>query len=78
MNNNMEAGFMPGYRPNPIFPNFNFIQDIRNLENRVSNLEREVNRLRNRVNRLESNHPMPRVDETSYTNTYQSQGYNMM
>lgn len=77
MNNSQD---MTGFGFNPFFPNQNVNQSIRNLENRVSNLEREVNRLRNRISRLENNWtpPRPRENETSYTNTYEAQGYNMM
>lgn len=76
MNNNMD---LSGYGFNPIFPGVNWSQTIRALENRVSNLEREVNRLRNRVSRLENSFPpRPRTQETSYTNAYQAEGYNMM
>lgn len=75
----MNNSDMTGFGFNPFFPGTGINQTIRSLEDRVSNLEREVNRLRNRVNRLENNFPsMPRVQENSYTNAYQTQGYNMM
>ena len=50
MNNNMQPfPFQGGTN----YPNMNFNQDIRNLENRVYNLEREVMRLKNKIERLE-------------------------
>jgi predicted RNase H-like nuclease (RuvC/YqgF family) len=66
----------PNFFPNGInFPNMNFSQDIKNLENRVYNLEKEVTRLKNKLERLE-NLPMPLSD--NYTSSYEANSYNMM
>ncbi len=72
MNNNMQPfGLTNGFP----FPDMNYNQDIRNLENRVYNLEKEVNRLRNKIEKLE-NIKNPYHD--NYTATYQPNSYNMM
>lgn len=80
MNNNMEASYMPGFLPGPgpIFPNPNYNQQIKTLENRVYNLEREVNRLKSRVSRLENGYPVPLNKDANYSTSYQAQEYNMM
>ncbi len=72
MNNNMQPfAFQGGMN----YPNMNFNQDIRNLENRVYNLEKEVMRLKNKIEKLE-NTPTPYHD--NYTSNYQPNSYNMM
>lgn len=53
------------------YPNMNFNQSIRNLENRVFNLEREVMRLKNKLEKLENT-------PNNYTSNYQPNSYNMM
>lgn len=57
------------------YPNMNFNQSIRNLENRVYNLEREVMRLKNKLAKLEN---MPTPYQDNYTSNYQPNSYNMM
>lgn len=71
MNNNMMPNYLPFPGLNP-YPNQEYSQELRNLENRITNLEREVNRINNKLNRITNNY------NDSYTNNYQSQRYNMM
>lgn len=75
MNNAMQPNFFPSNQNGMNFPNMNYYQDIRNLENRVYNLEKEVMRLRNKIEKLE-NTKTPYND--SYTSNYQPNSYNMM
>lgn len=72
MNNNIQPFPFQGEMN---YPNMNFNQDLRNLENRVYNLEREIMRLKNKIERLE-NTPTPYND--NYTSNYQPNSYNMM
>ena len=72
MNTNMQPfPFQSGIN----YPNINFNQDIKNLENRVYNLEREVNRLKNKVERLENSKTLY---NDNYSSNYQPNSYNMM
>ena len=72
MNNNMQPfPFQSGIN----YPNMNYNQEIRNLENRVYNLEKEVMRLKNKIERLE-NTQTPYDD--NYTSNYQPNSYNIM
>lgn len=75
MNHNMQPNFFPDSPSGMNFPNMNYNQDIKNLENRVYNLEKEVMRLRNKIERLE-NTKTPYND--NYTSNYQPNSYNMM
>ena len=74
----MQPNFFPGgsnQSGGMNFPNMNYYQDMKNLENRVYHLEQEVRKLRNKIERLE-NTKSPYHD--NYTSNYQPNSYNMM
>lgn len=88
-NNQMPYGWNPhfpgGHPGMPPFPpqgnNCNCVQDIRNLEGRVSRMERQIRRLEDRVARIEATYPIPTPfkDNNNYgPNSNYSSDYNMM
>lgn len=58
--------------PNPYFFNPNLIQEIKELETKVYKLEKEIDYIKTQLNNNNIQ------ETTTYTNTYQSQKYNMM
>lgn len=68
MNNYMNMPY-----PNPFFINPNIISEIKNLENKIDSLEKEIDYIKSKL--LNQNQ---QSEINTYTNTYQTQTYNMM